>query len=162
MHIAPSTSLINCGVLTSSTTSYDDIVRSWYGLNDRNILSKHIAYHWVNGALLTLQKCCLFFFIAGTAKMLFFLFLCDSAVQGISCLVYLIIYFCCNVKTSTNDAKICAEHLQKADGIELTIILDGYDELPQKLKQRGFLAELIQCKRLPAARKHILYPFSCV
>ena len=82
--------------------------------------------------------------------MVFILFLRDPVVQKISCLEDLIMYFYCNDKSAISNAKICAEDLQKNDGSELTIILDGYDELPENLKQKGFLAELIQRKRLPA------------
>ena len=127
--------------LPSSTSSEDSphtvLIEGVPGIG-KTFLSKHVAYHWANGALPTLQK------------IMFLLFLRDPAVQRISCLEDLIMYFYCNDKASINDAKICAEHLQKTDGIELTIILDGYDELPQKMKQKGFLAEIIQRKRLPA------------
>lgn len=43
-----------------------------------------------------------------------------------------------------------ADYLQRNDGIELTIILDGYDELPENMKRKGFLSEIIQRKRLLA------------
>ena len=126
--------------LPSSTSSEDNpltvLIEGVPGIG-KTFLSKHVAYHWANGLLPTLQK------------MVLLLFLRDPAVQRISCLEELIMYFYCNDKISTDDAKVCAEHLQKTDGIELTVILDGYDELPEKMKQKGFLAEIIQRKRLP-------------
>ena len=129
-------------IFLSLSTSSEDIpftilIEGVPGIG-KTFLSKYIAYHWASGALPILQK------------MVLLLFLRDPTVQKICDLEGLIKYFYCNDKISEDNAKVCARYLQKTDGIELTIILDGYDELPEQLKQRGFLAEIIQRKRLPA------------
>ena len=121
----------------SENNPYTILIEGVPGIG-KTFLSKHIAYHWANGALPMLQK------------MVLLLFLRDPTVQKICDLEDLITYFYCNDKISEDDAKVCARYLQKTDGIELTIILDGYDELPEQMKQKGFLAEIIQRKRLPA------------
>lgn len=127
--------------LSLSTSSEDDphtiLIEGVPGIG-KTFLAKHIACQWANGTLPSLRK------------MVIILFLRDPAVQNISCLEDLIMYFYCNDGIMADNAKVCAEYLQKSDGIELTVILDGYDELPEKMKQKGFVAQIVQRKRLPA------------
>lgn len=104
----------------------------------KTFLSKHIAYQWSTGTLLS------------DKKMLFLLFLRDPIVQQITCLKDLVLYFYHNDEAAAEKANACAEFLVNNSGSEITIILDGYDELPDKLKQTGFLSSLIQRKILPA------------
>ncbi|XP_065899282.1 NLR family CARD domain-containing protein 3-like isoform X2 [Dysidea avara] len=105
----------------------------------KTFLSKHIAYQWSNGTLLS------------DKKLLFLLFLRDPVVQQITCLKDLVLYFYHNDKAAIDKAEACAEFLVNNSGSEITVILDGYDELPDELKQRGFLSDLIQRKILPAS-----------
>ena len=127
--------------LSSSMSSEDDpctvLIEGAPGIG-KTFLSKHIAYQWANGTLLTQQK------------MVFLLFLRDPVVQKISCLKDLVMYVYCNDEAAIKNVKICVEYLQNNNGVGLTIILDGYDELPEIIRQKGFLAEIIQRKRLPA------------
>ena len=129
-------------IFLSSSTSAEDkphtvLIEGVPGIG-KTFLAKHVAFQWANGTLTSLQK------------MVLILFLRDPAVRKISCLKDLIMHFYCNDTSATDDAKICAKHLQKSDGNDLTIILDGYDELPENMRQRGILAEIIQRKQLPA------------
>jgi len=117
--------------------SYTILIEGVPGIG-KIFLSKHIAYQWSTGTLLS------------DKKMVFLLFLRDPVVQQISCLKDLVLYFYHNDEAAINRAESCAEFLVNNSGSGITIILDGYDELPDELKQRGFISNLIHRDILPA------------
>ena len=86
----------------------------------KTTLCKEIAYQWANNKLLT------------DTKMLFLLFLRDPTIQKVLDLKDLIHYFY-NFKPSyLNLSKECAEILTRRDNSDITIVMDGYDELGDK------------------------------
>ena len=86
----------------------------------KTTLCKEIAYQWANNKLLK------------DTKMLFLLFLRDPAIQKVHDLKDLIHYFY-NFKPSyLNLSEEYAEILTRRDNSDITIVMDGYDELGDK------------------------------
>ena len=102
----------------------------------KSVLLKQIAYLWANGELLT------------NTHFLFLLHLRDPSVQQMHSLNDLIHHFNCN-----HDKQACSDltsSLRQDSGKSVTILLDGYDELPPNLRQNSFIVDLLQRKVLPA------------
>ena len=100
----------------------------------KSVLLKHIAYLWAQGELLT------------NTDFLFLLHLRDPSVQQIHSLDTLVHHFYHYDK----QASLVTSCVAQDGGKSVTILLDGYDELPVNLRQNSFIADLLQCKVLPA------------
>ena len=102
----------------------------------KSILLKHVAYLWANGKLLT------------NTHFLFLLHLRDPSVRQLDSLQSLVRHFYMDC-----DEHICSDltsYVRKDGGKSVTILLDGYDELPPNLRQNSFIVDLLQHKVLPA------------
>ena len=102
----------------------------------KSVLLKHIAYLWANGKLLS------------NALFLFLLHLRDPSVQQMHSLNDLVHHF-----YHDHDEQTCSELrccVRQDGGKYVTILLDGYDELPSNLRQNSFIMDLLQHKILPA------------
>ena len=102
----------------------------------KSVLLKHIAYLWANGELLT------------NTHFLFLLHLRDPSVRQMHSLSDLVHHFYYDY-----DKQACSDltsSLRQDSGKSVTILLDGYDELPPNLRQNSFIVDLLQCKVLPA------------
>ena len=89
----------------------------------KTTLCKEIAYQWAKGELLK------------DTNIVFLLFLRDPAVQNMHDLNDFIQYFFKIKRPSDLDIdliKQCVEILKKRDNSDITILLDGYDELSDK------------------------------
>ena len=104
----------------------------------KSFLLKHIAYLWADKKVLT------------SSKLLFLVCLRDPAVQKMSSINDLINYFCKQESTASSLGHKCAAHLYKTGGKDVTILLDGFDELPEDLQDGGFITELLEHKVLPS------------
>ena len=100
----------------------------------KSVLLKHIAYLWAQGELLT------------NTDFLFLLHLRDPSVQQMHSLDALLHHFYHYDK----QASLVTSCVAQDGGKSVTILLDGYDELPEHLRQNSFIADLLQCKVLPA------------
>ena len=100
----------------------------------KSVLLKHIAYLWANGELLT------------NTHFLFLLYLRDPSVQQMYSLNDIVHHFFYYDKQAEQVTSCVAQD----GGISVTILLDGYDELPPNLRQNSFIVELLQRKVLPA------------
>ena len=100
----------------------------------KSVLLKHIAYLWANGELLT------------NTHFLFLLHLRDPSVQQMHSLNDLVCHFY-HYDIQAEQVTSC---VAQDGGISVTILLDGYDELPPNLRQNSFIVELLQRKVLPA------------
>ena len=119
------------------------------------MLLKHIAYLWANNELLR------------NTEFLFLLHLRDPSVQLINSLYALVRYFYHYGAQAQQVTSYIAESGEKS----VTILLDGYDELPPNLQQNGFIVGLLQCEYLPAcsivvssrphASAHLRHNISC-
>ena len=102
----------------------------------KSVLLKHIAYLWANGELLT------------NTHFLFLLHLRDPSVRQMHSLNDIVHHFYCD-----RDKQACSDltsSLCQDSGNSVTILLDGYDELPPNLRQNSFIVDLLQRKVLPA------------
>ena len=86
----------------------------------KTTLCKEIAYQWAEGVLLK------------NTKILFLVILRDPAVQKIRNLKDFIHYFYCFEPSYEGLSKQCAEILTQRDNSDITILMDGYDELSDK------------------------------
>ena len=100
----------------------------------KSILLKHIAYLWANGELLT------------NTHFLFLLHLRDPSVRQLDSLQSLVHHFYHYDKQAEQVTSCVAQD----GGESVTILLDGYDELPPNLRQNSFIVDLLQHKVLPA------------
>ena len=100
----------------------------------KSVLLKHIAYLWAQGELLT------------NTDFLFLLHLRDPSVQQMHSLDTLVH----NFYHYDKQASLVTSCVAQDGGKSVTILLDGYDELPEHLRQNSFIADLLQHKVLPA------------
>jgi len=114
----------------------------------KSFLLRHIAYLWAKKKVLT------------SSNLLFFVCLRDPTVQKMLSINDLINYFCKQEMTASNLGKICAAHLFNTGGKDVTILLDGLDELPEDLQDSSFITELLEhhvlsfCNVIVSSRPH--------
>ena len=101
----------------------------------KSVLLKHIAYLWGNGELFP------------HTAFLFLLHLRDPSVQQIHSLDALVRHVYPGDYEQASQVTSC---VAQDGGKFVTILLDGYDELPVNLRQNGFIFDLLQHKILPA------------
>ena len=102
----------------------------------KSVLLKHISYLWAKGELLT------------KSNLLFLLHLQDPNVHKIKSLKELVSYFYPHDHDKLI-AESCVTEISEDSGNGLTLLLDGYDELPNNLRKDGFISEILQHKILP-------------
>ena len=102
----------------------------------KTTLSKEICVRWAKGELLC------------SDKLVFLLFLRDPAVQKITNEQQLIEYFA----TSTSKVKLIQDYLEERCGADVTLIVDGFDELNVELCRKSFFTRLMKRKLLNKAR----------
>ena len=100
----------------------------------KSVLLKHIAYLWAKGNLLM------------NTSFLFLLPLRDPSVQQMHSLNNLVHYF----YHYDEQASQVMSYIVEDGGKSVTILLDGYDELPLNLRTNSFIADLLQYRILPA------------
>ena len=74
----------------------------------------------------------------------------DPTVQKMSTLEQLFQYFC--KRFGNNAAKIaitCSEYFLENNGKSLTLLLDGYDEMPEELRGNSLIADILNRQVLP-------------
>ena len=105
----------------------------------KTILLKHIAYSWAEQGML--QK----------YNLVLLVHLRDPTVQKMSTLEQLFQYFC--KRFGSNAAKIaitCSEYFLENNGKSLTLLLDGYDEMPEELRgNTSLIADILNRQVLP-------------
>ena len=101
----------------------------------KSVLLKHTAYLWAIGKLLQ------------HTDFLFLLHLRDPSVQQIDSLDALVHHF---YRQDDEQASRVTSCVAQDGGKSVTILLDGYDELPVNLRQNGFIVNLLQHKDLAA------------
>ena len=103
----------------------------------KTILLKHIAYNWAENAML--QK----------SELLLLVYLRDPTVQKMSSLKQLFQYFCCKHNIEGDDVALCIKHFSSNQGKTLTLLLDGYDEMPEELRGNSLIADILNRQVLP-------------
>lgn len=99
----------------------------------KTILSREIAYQWANKTILA------------DKQLLFLIYLRDPFLQHIKSLKEFVSYAICISHQNIN-IEIIAEHLENKLGKDMTIVLDGYDEMSKELRKSSFIADIIQRK----------------
>ena len=100
----------------------------------KSVLLKHIAYLWAQRKLLT------------NTDFLFLLYLRDPSVQKMHSLDTLVSHFYYYDKQALRVTSCVAQD----GGKSVTILLDGYDELPVNQRKSSFIAHILQRRVLPA------------
>ena len=104
----------------------------------KTILLKHIAYSWAEQGML--QK----------YELLLLVYLRDPIVQKMSNPEQLFQYLCKPFgSNATKIAITCSEHFLENNGKTLTLLLDGYDEIPEELRGNGLIADILNRQVLP-------------
>ena len=99
----------------------------------KTVLCKEIAYQWATKQLLV------------DKSLLFLLMLRNPGVQKLKSLLELAEYCCRNRSAS----KALEQYLYNTRGSDLVIILDGYDEISEAVRQRSLIADIIDRNVLP-------------
>lgn len=105
----------------------------------KTFLLKHIAFEWANNKMLTFTS------------LVFLLCLRDPAVQAMSSIDDLVHYFFKQGMSTSKNSMIYGACLSNSDGKNVIFLLDGYDELPEKMQKNGFITDILNHKILPAS-----------
>ena len=105
----------------------------------KTILSKEIAYKWAMGDENILQD----------KKLVLLMFMRDPVVTQIKSIENLVHSFYKNDPGAKDEAVTCGKHLLATEGSELAIILDGYDELSEELRNVSLFSDIIGRRVLP-------------
>jgi len=103
----------------------------------KSMLLKYVAYLWAQGKVLK------------NNNLLFLVNLQDRAIHRVNSLKALIHHFFHYDEQASAVASHVADQLLQDGGKFVTVLLDGYDKLPLNLRQKGFIADLLQRKVLP-------------
>ena len=103
----------------------------------KSVLLKEIAYRWGKKQLLK--------------KFEFVILIClrDTSLQQIKSVDDLLQLFCIGDKNATQIVSACAEYLFDNGGKTLTLLLDGYDEYPEHLRESSLVAKILKRQVLP-------------
>ena len=103
----------------------------------KSVLLKEIHYNWANKELL--QKC----------ELVLLVYLRDPSLQQIQSVDDLLQLICIGDKHVTQIVSACAQYLFANGGRNLTLLLDGYDEYPEQLRERSLVANILKRQVLP-------------
>ena len=57
--------------------------------------------------------------------------------------------FCKRNRRSSEIASACSDYLSENNGEDLALLLDGYDEYPERLREDSLIADILKSKELP-------------
>ena len=99
----------------------------------KTVLSKEIAFQWAKNALLVHKV------------FVLLLVLRDRNLKAVNTLESLMEHI---FRTESN-TKTLVNYFLNTKGKDVTLILDGYDELSEEQRQNSFITDIIECKVLP-------------
>ena len=102
----------------------------------KTILLKHIAFSWAEQGMLRKYE------------LVLLVHLRDPTVQKMSSLKELFQYFCKH-NMEGDEVAICIKHISSNQGKTLTLLLDGYDELPEEVRDNSLIADILNRQVLP-------------
>ena len=105
----------------------------------KTMLCKEIAYRWACKELIS------------SDKLVLLLFLRDPSTQNINCIEDLVCYFH-KSNIQCNEIYKISSMLQATKGTNITVILDGYDEIPYVKREAKFFQQLLSKNILPYCR----------
>ena len=103
----------------------------------KSLLLKEMAFRW--GKQEILQK----------FKLVLLVCLRDPAVQRMSLIDDLLQSFCKRNRRSNEIASACCYYLSENNGEDLALLLDGYDEYPERLREDSLITDILNRKALP-------------
>ena len=103
----------------------------------KSVLLKEIGYKWANKELL--QKFELVLLVCLRSPSL-------QQIQSVDDLLHL---FYIGERNASKVVSACAQYLSDNGGRSLTLLLDGYDEYPEHLRESGLVANILKRKVLP-------------
>ena len=103
----------------------------------KSLLLKEMAFRW--GKQEILQK----------FKLVLLVCLRDPAVQQMSLIDNLLQSFCKRNRRSREIASACSDYLSENNGEDLALLLDGYDEYPERLREDSLITDILKRKELP-------------
>ena len=103
----------------------------------KSVLLKEISYRWANKELL--QK----------FELVLLVYLRDPSLQQIVSVSDLLQLFCIEDDNATKIASACAQYLFANSGKTLTLLLDGYDEYPDRLRESSLISKILKRQVLP-------------
>ena len=103
----------------------------------KSVLLKEISYRWANKQLL--QR----------FELVLLICLRDPSLQHIESVDDLLQLFCKGDKNAPQISKACAQYLFGNGGKTLTLLLDGYDEYPEHLRDSSLVSEILKRQVLP-------------
>ena len=103
----------------------------------KSLLLKEMAFRW--GKQEILQK----------FKLVLLVCLRDPTVQQMSLIDDLLQSFCKRNRRSSEIASACSDYLSENNGEDLALLLDGYDEYPERLREDSLIADILKRKELP-------------
>ena len=103
----------------------------------KSVLLKQISYQWANKQLLQTYKLVLLFCLR------------DPMVQQAKSIDDLLQLYCKGDKRASDIVSASSDQLFNNGGKDLTILLDGFDELPEELQKNSLIVDIIKCQVLP-------------
>ena len=105
----------------------------------KSILLKEIAYRWGKNQVLQ------------NFELVLLVVLRDPSLQEITTIDDLLLSFCIGDKNATKIVGNCSQYLFETSGKTLTLLLDGYDEYPENLRNEkdSLIANIINRRVLP-------------
>ena len=103
----------------------------------KSVLLKEIAYRWGKKELLQ------------NIELVLLISLRDPSLKVIKSVDDLLQLFCIGDKNATEIVSACSEYLFANGGKSLTLLLDGYDEYPEHLRECSLVASILQRQVLP-------------
>ena len=103
----------------------------------KSVLLKEIHYKWANNELLL------------NCHLILLVCLRDPSLQQIQSVDDLLQLFCIGDKHVTETVSACAQYLSANDGRSLILLLDGYDEYPEQLREASLIANILKRQVLP-------------
>ena len=135
INLKNSTSSLEC---PNSNSPRIALIEGVPGIGKTEVM-KEIAYRWAQGKLLT------------SSDLVFLINLRHPKVQNAKSLDELFKYFCHRESIQVKNVGNYVTHFCKDGGKHVTFLLDGYNELPEHLRENGLIARLINKEVLPAA-----------
>ena len=103
----------------------------------KSVLLKEISYRWANKELI--QK----------FELVLLICLRDPSLQQVQSVDDLLQLFCMGDRNATQIVSACAQYLFANGGKTLTLLLDGYDEYPEYLRESSLISEILKRQVLP-------------
>ena len=104
----------------------------------KTILLKHIAFSWAEQGMLEIYE------------LVLLVHLRDPTVQKMSNPEQLFQYFCKPFGSKASSVAVtCSQYFLGNNGKTLTLLLDGYDELPDKVRDNSLIADILNRQVLP-------------